>query len=345
MKMMICGDAHFGIRNNSTKHLDFQTTWFREELIPSIKKKKCESVVFLGDIFDSRINLSPLILQQVRQLFKELTSFVDVYCILGNHDIFYRNGRDVHSLDVLTDQGVNVIEHPTVMEIADKNMLFLPWVVKNESEEVSKLLVKDNYDACFGHIEINGFEKVKGVMEDEGFSTSLFENCNNVFSGHFHLKRDLKHINYVGTPFELTWNDYKDEKGLHVYDTKTGDIEFIETQNTPKHLKILVSSTSLEDIDRDLIANNIIRLVIDTELTEVQKIDYVEKINSLEPLLFTVDDESIVDFETDEEVEADIKDTLGFLSDFLDITELPEGLERKKLWSTVEEIYGKCARI
>jgi DNA repair exonuclease SbcCD nuclease subunit len=342
MKMMICGDIHFGIRNNSVKYLDFQTKWFREELFPSLKKHKCDSIVFLGDVFDSRINLSPLVLQRVRQLFKELTSILDVYCIIGNHDIFFRNTKKVHSLEILEDQGVTVFENPELLKINNRKILFLPWIVKDEREDVEKFLVQEEYDVCFGHLEINNFEKVKGVVEKDGISQKLFSNCKKVYSGHFHLRRSQGHIHYTGTPYELTWNDYKDEKGLVLLDLDTLEDTFIKTKNTPKHLKLYTDKISKEEIDSALIKDNIIKLHVHSSLPEIEKIDYLEKINFLEPLMFSIDDESVLNFETEEDVEADIKDTMGFLTDFLQLTELPEGLELKKTLEILEDIHRKC---
>lgn len=342
-KMIIIGDIHAGVRNNSTKYLGFQEKWFKEELFPAIKNNNCKHVIFLGDIFDSRNSLSPIILQKVRELFKELISLgVQCYVVMGNHDIFYRNNKTVHSLDILTDQGVIVYDNPTQVTIENKNILMLPWIVKDEIEDVKKLLVNDNYDLCFGHLEINNFDKVKGVTEKEGLPTELFANCKKVFSGHFHLKRNSGNIQYTGTPYELTWNDYEDQKGIYLLDLETLDADFIPTKNTPKHIKISNKSHTIGDIKSEIITNNIIRVTFDENISEANKIDFIEKINSLEPIVCTVEDEIFGNFNSDEDIETDIKDTLGFLQEYIEIIELPEEFSKKILFEKIQEIYNKC---
>jgi DNA repair exonuclease SbcCD nuclease subunit len=45
--------------------------------------------------------------------------------------------------------------------------------------------------------------------------------------GHFHHKSNDGHIFYLGTPYEITWSDYGNEKGFHIFDFDKRDFEFI----------------------------------------------------------------------------------------------------------------------
>jgi DNA repair exonuclease SbcCD nuclease subunit len=341
MKIMVVGDLHFGVRNNSQAYLDFQTNWFLKELIPNIEKHKCDKVVFLGDVFDSRNSLSPVIVNRVRELFKILTKVTDVHCIVGNHDIYYRNNKNIHSLTILEDQGVTVYENPTEITFGDKKALMLPWIVKDEQEDVMKMLVNNEYDLCFGHLEINNFEMVPGVFEDKGFKHDLFSNCENVYSGHFHLRRKHDNIQYTGTPYELTWSDYMDVKGVYIYDTDTSKEEFVETKGTPQHIKL--SFDEHREVEKEEVDNNILRVKFLKNCSEVDKINIIERINSLNPIACVVDDESDSDFDSDEDIEASIKDTMGFLNEFLNIIEIPEDLDKKVLREMLNEMYEDCA--
>ena len=344
-RIAIIGDIHFGIRGNSQQILHAQKNWFLKELIPNIKKHKITDVVFLGDIFDSRVSLSVYVLQEARKIFKELCSLgVNISSILGNHDIVYRNTKEYHSLHILQDQGVTVYEDHTEVEIGGKDCLMLPWIAnKKELEEVSRTLVNNKYDYAFGHLEVNEFQKVRGVFEREGLPTDIFANCGRVYSGHFHLKDIKKNINYVGTPYELTWNDYKDEKGFWIVDTDKETEDFVPSKTTPRHLKIHTKKTGIKKVTKKLVKNNILKLIFDNE-TEVEKINFIEKINSMEPFSLTVDDGENPMFATDEgaSIESDIKDTLTFLGDYLDMVEVPEALNKKVLKEKLEEIYKGC---
>lgn len=342
MKMMIVGDVHFGVRNNSQKYLDFQENWFYEELIPKLKaNKECTDVLFLGDVFDSRVSLSPLVIRKVREVFSFLTRTYNVHCILGNHDIYAANNKNIHSLDILEDQGVTVYENPTTVELDNKKILMLPWIVEDEKVDVVKTLATQTFDYVFGHLEINGFEKSKGVAEEHGFNASIFGNCGKVYSGHFHLKGSNQNIIYTGTPYELTWSDYKDEKGIYLLDIGKDLHEFIPTTNTPRHLKLNSSDAPLDRITSKIVANNIVRYVFNDDITEAEKIKIIEKINSLEPFQFTVDDTKDYSVDNEEEIESSVKDTMSFLKEFLDVIEIPEGLEKNKVFDILEDLHNQ----
>ena len=55
----------------------------------------------------------------------------------------------------------------------------------------------------------------------------LFRRFDIVMSGHFHHKSDDGQIYYLGTPYEIYWNDYEDPRGFHIFDTETRELERI----------------------------------------------------------------------------------------------------------------------
>jgi DNA repair exonuclease SbcCD nuclease subunit len=340
-KILIVGDIHLGVRNNSLSYLNFQTDWFRNELFPLITKEKIDHLVFLGDVFDNRTSVSLIVLQRARELFKELTDInIDTHCILGNHDIAFRNNKSIHSLGILEDQGVKVYEKPTELLLSGSKVLMLPWVVKDEQDSVMELLAKNNYDSCFGHLEINDFEMVPGLVENKGFKQDLFSNCKNVFSGHFHLRRKHKNINYVGTPYELTWSDHLDQKGVTILDTKTNTQTFIPTKYTPKHIKLAFDGCRV--IDKTEIYNNILNVKFTRNVGEVDKINIISRINALEPISCAINEDLDDNVDSTYDIESSIKDTIGFLTEYLSVVEIPPELDSTILREKLVELYENC---
>ena len=69
------------------------------------------------------------------------------------------------------------------------------------------------------------------------------------FSGHFHHKSDNGNVYYLGNPYQITWSDYKDPRGFHIFDTETRELEFIKNPYEIFH-KIYYDDekTTLEEI-------------------------------------------------------------------------------------------------
>ena len=78
-----------------------------------------------------------------------------------------------------------------------------------------------------GHLELNGFEAHRGYIMDHGDSTAPYRHFKKVFSGHFHRKSTRGNISYLGNPYQIYWNDYKDRRGFHIFDTETLELEYI----------------------------------------------------------------------------------------------------------------------
>jgi len=52
-----------------------------------------------------------------------------------------------------------------------------------------------------------------------------------VLSGHFHHKSNDGSIFYLGNQYEITWADYNDQRGFHVFDTETRELTFVPNPN------------------------------------------------------------------------------------------------------------------
>ena len=116
-------------------------------------------------------------------------AFDKVYIITGNHDLFYREKREIHSL--IMGQEFNNIEIVDE-KIVSGDVAIVPWLVEDEWKSVKK--IKTKY--MFGHFEIPGF-KMNALVEmpDHGqINRTHFQYQEYVFSGHFHKRQQSDNV-------------------------------------------------------------------------------------------------------------------------------------------------------
>jgi len=203
-------DIHFGLKGGSRTHNqdceDF-VTWFCEEA----KKEGCETAIFLGDWHHNRSATDVSTMNYtVSNLEKLSANFETVYFILGNHDLFYKDKREINSVEFMR-------LFPNVVPIKDPftsgDVTILPWLIGDEWREVSK--IKSRY--VFGHLELPSFYMNAMVqMPDHGqLQSGHFVNQEYVFSGHFHKRQTGRNITYMGNAFPHNYADAgDDERGM-----------------------------------------------------------------------------------------------------------------------------------
>ena len=232
MKVAIITDTHFGARNDNDNFNEYFYQFYEGVFFPYLQTHNIKTVLHLGDLMDRRKYVSYKTAKDFRERFilplKHLK--VDFHCLVGNHDIYFKNTNDVNSLQELIGQTSNkfhLYADATEVNIGGLDILFMPWI--NQQNYIYSMGMIDETKAkvCMGHLEIKGFQMHKGQINDHGYDKELFKKFHTVFSGHFHHKSDDGQIYYLGNPYEIYWNDFNDTKGFHVFDTETLELERI----------------------------------------------------------------------------------------------------------------------
>jgi len=182
----------------------------------------------LGDLFDRRKYISFQSLALCRRYFFDQLVKHDIHChtLLGNHDIFFKNTLEVNSPDLLLrDYKDHVILYDK--PVAWSGVDIIPWICKDNELEIADFIKRSDNHLCFGHFELAGFEMDRGNICHDGMDPSVLNKYDLVLSGHFHHKSNNGSIVYVGTPGEMTWADYNDDRGFHILDTETRELTFI----------------------------------------------------------------------------------------------------------------------
>ena len=155
---------------------------------------------------------------------------INVHCLIGNHDTYFKNTNDINSCNLLFDEyeNIHVYPEPEVIEFGGVSVLFMPWMNSENYSECVKYLQQAKADICFGHLELSGFEQHKGHWAQQGYEKDLFKRFELVFSGHYHRKSNDGQVYYLGSPYEMTWSDYECPKGFHVFDLDTRELTRIQ---------------------------------------------------------------------------------------------------------------------
>lgn len=230
-RIVILGDLHFGVKGASDIMFKHQKKFF-DSLFSYMEKEGIKVIFQLGDIFDNRkyINFKTLEFAK-REFFDRIEDQgITLHTLIGNHDIFYRERTDTNASDLLLDgyHSVKVYQTPTTVEVFGKTFDFIPWICEENRVECYNFIRQSKSTYCLGHFELNNFLMYTGVLFTGGMDCSLLKNYHRVFTGHFHIKSEGENVLYVGTPYELNWNDANTPKGFHVLDCTDGSLSFIE---------------------------------------------------------------------------------------------------------------------
>ena len=260
-KVICFTDIHFGLRHNSAEHnqdcLDF-LDWLIEEA----KSRGVDTCMFLGDWHHHRSNINILTLDYTMQALRKLNAaFKKVYVMVGNHDLFYREKRDIHSMVVGSEfPNIILVDKPMI----EGDVALIPWLVEEEWKDVSN--IKTKY--LFGHLELPGFKMNAMVeMPDHGtLNAEHFPHQDYVFSGHFHKRQTKGKINYIGNPFGHNYSDVWDfERGATFLEWDK-EPEFIDYDNGPRFININLTAL-LANPDIYLKPKTYLQVTLDADIT------------------------------------------------------------------------------
>jgi hypothetical protein len=159
----------------------------------------------------------------------------------------------------------------------------------------------------------------KGMMAETGLAHDMFAKYERVLSGHYHTRSKQENIEYIGTPYEMTWQDANDPKGFSVFDTETRQLEFIQNPFTI-HEKIEYNDKDVEPIDLTTIEikDKYIKLVIINK-TDLYKFDrFVNQLYEQEPYEVKIIEDLSEFSEGTIDAEINLEDTVSILGNYID---------------------------
>jgi DNA repair exonuclease SbcCD nuclease subunit len=353
MKVAIITDQHFGARNDSVLFLDFYQKFYDNIFFPAIDAAGISVLLILGDTFDRRKYINFYALQKSKEMFfdKLAERNIQVHMLAGNHDTYYKNTNSVNSPDLLLREydNINIIDTPQTIHLDYGNMsadvCMIPWICAENYSNTMAEMTNTNAEICMGHFEIAGFTMHRGMESHDGLSKGIFEKFDMVFSGHYHHRSDDGHIYYLGNPYELTWQDFNDPRGFHLFDLSTRSLEFITNPYT-MFARIEYDDTDtgdVQDLENMDLADKFVKLVV------VNKTDFY-KFDQYVQMLYTkgcAEVKIIEDFSefADGGISSDInlEDTVDLLNNYID--SVPSDADKDKLKTYMKTLYTEAINV
>ena len=352
MKVALVTDLHFGARNDNLKVAAHQKKFYDEVFFPYLKEHNIKEVIDLGDTFDRRRYISFTSLKAAKAMFFDplKENGIKTHMIVGNHDAVYKNTIELNSIYLLLQEYDNIIEYekPTDVQIGGCDILMLPWICAGNQQETMLAVQHTKAQIVMSHLELKGFEFMRGHIMHDGMDHKVFDKFDMVCSGHYHHKSTEGNINYLGCPYEMTWQDYQDEKGFHIFDTETRELtRVVNPYNMFYKLWYDDQEMDFEDIakiDFDQYKDSFVKVIIKNKTNPYLFDSYIERLEKNELInLQIVEDHLNLDLEDTDDIINEAEDTVTILDKYVDGLEI--SADKDKVKTLMRELYNEALSI
>lgn len=220
--LLIIGDTHFGVRNNSMTWLKHQKAGF-EEIINYINTNEVGlepsdklTVVHVGDLFDSRSAINPMVWRGVEELLNKMDNALAevsgrMYIIGGNHDYYYPWESDNNFTSIKMLPKFNNIEIVVDKAVIDPNIgaLLIPWFVFH-----NKQMLRDAIRHSFNLTDII-ITHTDPFHMDPGIQNIIKGHC--LITGHIHQPKDEWEdggLLVTGATYPIDFTDTNSQRGF-----------------------------------------------------------------------------------------------------------------------------------
>ena len=246
---------------------------------------------------------------------------------------------------MIGDRYENIKIYPEAEEVTfgELSVLFVPWINASNHASTMKVIEQSRSDMCMGHLEIAGFEMMRGMKNEHGYSKSIFSKFDSVFSGHFHHKSDDGQIYYLGSPYEFYWNDCGDRKGFHVLNTENRKLDRVINPRTI-HKKIYYDDTDKNYDEHDITEykDNYVKLIVVNKKDLYQFDKFTERLLKADcHEVKIIEDFSDMDANSvSDDIVENTQDTMTILSKYVE--ELDTTLDKPRLINIQRQLYKEA---
>jgi len=345
MKIAVITDQHLDGRKGSLAFWNYWQKFYDEIFFPTLEREGITTIFDLGDTFDNRKSVDFNTLNRIKTNYFDRLKGFDVHMILGNHTTYYKNTNKINSPELLLEQyrNITIYTEPKDIKVGGQKFLMMPWINSGNKKLALEVMEESNSNVMCGHLECDGFEVTPGMHFDGGFKVSDFKKFKRVWSGHFHHRSKRGNVQYLGNPYQMFWNDYKDTRGFHIYDTETDRLRFVENPFE------IFQKLYYNDIESDYNKYNVsdyreqfVKLIVE------EKRDY-QMFETLVDRLYNVGvhDVKVVEtlINTDDVDDSDLetKDTMTLLNEYIDEVEI--SVDKTALKTLMRSLYMESCEV
>ena len=254
-------DIHFGLKSNSSTH-NQDCEEFVDWYIAKAKEEGCDTGIFMGDWHHNRNSLNITTMDySLRALEKLGQAFDQFFFFPGNHDLYYKDKRDIHSVEFgKYIPGITIVHEPTTIG----DVTLCPWLVGEEWKTIGKKGGK----YIFGHFELPSFFMNAMVqMPDHGeIQLDSFKGYELGFSGHFHKRQSRGNMHYIGNAFPHNYADaWDDDRGMMILEWG-GQPEYHSWTNQPTFRTVTLSRL-IDEAESLILPKQHLRVTLDIDIT------------------------------------------------------------------------------
>jgi len=347
MKIAIITDQHFGCRKNSKLFHDYFLRFYEDVFFPTLEKEGITTIVDMGDTFDSRKGIDFCALTWAKEnYYNRLQKMgIEIHSIVGNHTAYYKNTNDINAINLLLREYANVkiYSETTPIEIDNLSILLVPWINPENEKKTMAMIEQSRSPVIMGHLELHGFKVNDYVVMEHGTSIDPFAKFDRVYSGHFHTRSSQNNIHYLGSPYEMYWNDWNDTRGFHLFDTETLEHTPI---NNPYNIfeKVFYEDTPFQTFDTRGFEDKIVKVIVRKKSDIGQFERFIDKIYSANVAeLKIVENFDFSGWYDTSETGYESEDTLSILNRYIDDSEV--SLDKSIITKMVDEIYREACEV
>lgn len=347
MTIALITDQHLDGRKNSQIFWDYFLKFYENVFFPTLKKYNVKTLIDLGDTFDNRKGIDLAAWYRIKRNYYDTLAAmgVSVHMIVGNHTAYYKNTNKINTPELLleTYDNINIYSEVEDIIIDGRKITMLPWINSENQSQVLNHLEQTNSKVIMGHLEINGFQAIPGHTFEGGLKPEVFSKFEKVFSGHFHHKSERGNIKYLGNPYEMFWNDYKAERGFHLFDPKT--LKLAHIKNPYRIFRKIFYNDRVNDytfFDASEYKDSYIKVIVEERSDNYLFEQLIEKLYDVGIHdIKIIEDQNLVFDESSENIETE--DTLTILNRYIE--DINVDINKVDIKNIIKSIYVEACEV